>query len=341
MPRRLHLSLGLATGSVPDPDPGTGARTGDRLAAHVRLAEEGRLDFVAVGDTAYGRGVRGRSVAVAALAGAARLTRRIGLVPEVPAAAGRTGHARTVDTVAALDTVSGGRAGWLAEPGARSGARTGPGAGLPYVPGSAQGRPPVAVALDVHDADPRWVFAAARAEVVLLDADGPGAAWLARAALLRRAADAGREPGGLRVLVRVAVRLDDGGHAQAPEPEPASAHGDLAPPPADTLRFTGTGTELAALLADWHAASGVDGFHLLPAAPGTDVPAVVREVVPALRGSGLFRAAYAGRTLRDHLELPRPAAPRTAPAPLAAPWPPAAVSRRLAAPRGPGRRRCR
>ena len=34
----------------------------------------------------------------------------------------------------------------------------------------------------------------------------------------------------------------------------------------------------------------------------------IEQVVPVLRARGLFRRDYAGRTLRDHLGLPRPAA---------------------------------
>ncbi|MFF3499925.1 FMNH2-dependent monooxygenase [Streptomyces sp. NPDC003247] len=186
------------------------------------------------------------------------------------------------------------------------------------VPRPPQGRPPVVVALDVHDADGQWELAARHADVVLLDADGPAAARLARAALLRRAAEAGRGPDALRVLVRVAVGL--------------GGTGTCALPPAEA-RFTGAAAELAALLADWHAAGGVDGFHLLPASAGADLPAVVHELVPWLRERGLFRAGYDGRTLRDHLGLPRPAG-RPARETETAPWHPAHRPRRR--PRRPG-----
>ncbi|MFD7134530.1 LLM class flavin-dependent oxidoreductase [Streptomyces sp. NPDC059894] len=172
------------------------------------------------------------------------------------------------------------------------------------VPRPPQGRPPVAVALDVHDSDGRWELAARHADVVLLDADGPATARLARAALLRRAAEAGRGPDAPRVLVRVAVGL--GGTGTGPLP-PAEA------------RFTGAAADLAALLADWHTACGVDGFHLLPASAGDDLPAVVHDLVPRLRERGLFRAGYDGRTLRDHLGLPRPAG-RPARETETAPW---------------------
>ncbi|WP_128437015.1 LLM class flavin-dependent oxidoreductase [Streptomyces cyaneus] len=164
--------------------------------------------------------------------------------------------------------------------------------GPSIVPRPPQGRPPIAVALDVHDSDGRWALAAGHADVVLLDAGEPATARLARTALQRRAAEAGRPPGTLRVLLRVAVDL--GGRT-----------GSL--PPADTARFTGTAADLADLLADRHTATGVDGFHLRPASTPADLPTVVHDLVPALRERGLFRTAYTGTTLRDHLGLPRPA----------------------------------
>lgn len=163
--------------------------------------------------------------------------------------------------------------------------------GPSLVPRPPQGRPPVAVALDVHDSDGQWKLAAAHADVVLLDADEPPTARLARAALLKRAEQTGRDPDDVRVLIRVAV----------------GPRGGQALPPSDTLRFTGTATDLGALLADWHAAAGTDGFHLLPTSAPAELPAVVHDLVPALRDRGLFRTAYTGRTLRDHLGLPRPA----------------------------------
>lgn len=161
------------------------------------------------------------------------------------------------------------------------------------LPRPPQGRPPIAVALDVHDSDGQWELAASHADVVLLDADQPSTAWLARAALLRRAAEAGRDPEALRVLVRAAVDLGGG-------------TGPGALPPAE-LRFTGAAADLAGLLADWHETTGVDGFHLFPTSAPADLPAVVHDLVPALRERSLFRADYTGRTLRDHLGLPRPA----------------------------------
>ncbi|MGW2896887.1 LLM class flavin-dependent oxidoreductase [Streptomyces sp. NPDC001212] len=165
--------------------------------------------------------------------------------------------------------------------------------GPSIVPRPPQGRPPVAVVLDRHVADARWELAARHADIVLLDAERPATARRARTALLSRAAGTGRDPGELRVLVRVAVAL----HKGAPQPLP----------PTGTPRFTGTAPHLATLLADWHEAAGTDGFHLLTAFAPADLPAIAEGLVPTLRRHNLFRTAYTGRTLRDHLGLPRPA----------------------------------
>ena len=54
------------------------------------------------------------------------------------------------------------------------------------------------------------------------------------------------------------------------------------------------------------AAEAVDGFTIRPAVLPHDLALLVDETVPLLRERGLFRTAYAGNTLRDHLGLGRP-----------------------------------
>jgi alkanesulfonate monooxygenase SsuD/methylene tetrahydromethanopterin reductase-like flavin-dependent oxidoreductase (luciferase family) len=355
MPRELHLSIELDGTARQPADAGpTAPLTADPWADQVRLAEQGALDFVTVGDSPAQPpdGSGGRLDAVAVLARVAPVTSRIGLVPTVTTTHTEPFHTSTA--LADLDFVSAGRVGWqvdVSTTGARPVGRfpqasadelwaeaadiaefatrlwdswaddvevrdaaTGRSTdrdrlhqvdfdrrhfavhGPFMVPRPPQGRPPLAVALDVHDSDGQWELAAAHADVVLLDADEPAVARLARTALLHRTAEAGRDPDALRVLVRVAVDLGGG-----------AGPGARSLPPADTVRVTGTAAELAGLLADWHAAGGADGFHLLPASAPADLPAVVHELVPTLRERGIFRTDYTGRTLRDHLGLPRPA----------------------------------
>ena len=86
--------------------------------------------------------------------------------------------------------------------------------------------------------------------------------------------------------------------------------GDLAGHRATLLqgpRFVGTGREVADQMEEWFTGDACDGFVIA----ATHVPGayedVVRMVVPELQRRGLFRTAYTGTTLRDHLGLARPA----------------------------------
>ena len=45
----------------------------------------------------------------------------------------------------------------------------------------------------------------------------------------------------------------------------------------------------------------------MPSVMASDLKAFVDGVVPELQRRGLFRTSYEGRTLREHLGLPRPA----------------------------------
>ncbi|MET7614082.1 LLM class flavin-dependent oxidoreductase [Streptomyces seoulensis] len=316
MTRELHLSVALGS-------------AGPRSAAHwtglVQLAELGALDFVTLDDSLDPADGDGGLDAVAVLAYAAARTNHIGLIPTVTTTHTEPFH--TSSALATLDFVSEGRAGWLVDvsttgEAARAVGRRAPAPapelwaeaadaaevaarlwdsweddaeirdaetgrfidrdklhyidfegphfsvrGPSIVPRPPQGRPPIAVALDAQQRDARWELAAHHAEIVLLDADSPAAAREARAELLRRA---GRDD--LRVLIRVTESPD----------------------------------RLPELLADWHAEAGTDGFHLVTTDPTEELPAVIHDVVPALRARGLFRATHTGRTLRDHLGLTRP-----------------------------------
>jgi alkanesulfonate monooxygenase SsuD/methylene tetrahydromethanopterin reductase-like flavin-dependent oxidoreductase (luciferase family) len=72
----------------------------------------------------------------------------------------------------------------------------------------------------------------------------------------------------------------------------------------DAVVFGGSATELVDLLLDWQRL-GVDGARLRPAVNVTDLPVIVDEVVPLLQQAGHFRAGYRdGETLRERLGLP-------------------------------------
>ena len=53
--------------------------------------------------------------------------------------------------------------------------------------------------------------------------------------------------------------------------------------------------------------TGVDGFNIVPQLLPGSIEDIVDRLVPELQERGLYRTAYTGRTLREHLELPAPA----------------------------------
>jgi alkanesulfonate monooxygenase SsuD/methylene tetrahydromethanopterin reductase-like flavin-dependent oxidoreductase (luciferase family) len=93
--------------------------------------------------------------------------------------------------------------------------------------------------------------------------------------------------------------------------------GNPNPTPRDFMRFSGrgrlsnawvgSGKEVADMLEEWFTARACDGFVIAP----THLPGAfedfVRLVVPELQRRGVFRQDYTGPTLRDHLNLARPA----------------------------------
>ena len=68
----------------------------------------------------------------------------------------------------------------------------------------------------------------------------------------------------------------------------------------------GTAAMVADDLAAWFHAGAADGFVVSCPFYPAPLDAFVDDVVPLLVARGLFRAEYGGRTLRDHLGLPRP-----------------------------------
>jgi N-acetyl-S-(2-succino)cysteine monooxygenase len=71
----------------------------------------------------------------------------------------------------------------------------------------------------------------------------------------------------------------------------------------------GTPTGIADILEEWFVEGAADGFNILPAYFPRAFADFVDLVVPELQRRGLFRRDYEGRTLRDHLGLPRAPAP--------------------------------
>lgn len=68
----------------------------------------------------------------------------------------------------------------------------------------------------------------------------------------------------------------------------------------------GTAAQVADELEAWFTGGAADGFVISPAYFPGGLETFVDGVVPLLQARGLFRTAYAGATLRDHLGLDRP-----------------------------------
>ncbi|HEY0296062.1 MAG TPA: LLM class flavin-dependent oxidoreductase [Bordetella sp.] len=70
--------------------------------------------------------------------------------------------------------------------------------------------------------------------------------------------------------------------------------------------IVGTPKDIADMMEEWFVGKAADGFMIGLAYVPCDARLFVEHVVPALRRRGLFRLAYEGATLRDHLGLARP-----------------------------------
>jgi FMN-dependent oxidoreductase (nitrilotriacetate monooxygenase family) len=68
----------------------------------------------------------------------------------------------------------------------------------------------------------------------------------------------------------------------------------------------GTPSDVADSLQEWFEAGAADGFNIMPALMPGGLADFVDAVIPELQRRGLFRTAYEGKMLRDHLGLPRP-----------------------------------
>ena len=144
--------------------------------------------------------------------------------------------------------------------------------------------------------------AARHADVALVRVAGPAQAATVRAELRSAAQEFGRDPDTLRVLGSLAVDLGGGEHAAEP------GHGGGGPrQTAQGPLYRGGPVDLAELIAAWHQAGAVDGFHLTPVEPLRDLERLVNGTVALLQHRGLFRTFYPGSTLREHLGLARPA----------------------------------
>lgn len=73
------------------------------------------------------------------------------------------------------------------------------------------------------------------------------------------------------------------------------------------LQMVGTPAQVADRMEEWLETRACDGFNVMFPFVPEGLDDVVDGLVPELQRRGLFRTAYAGTTLRDHLGLKRPA----------------------------------
>ncbi|WP_298848308.1 NtaA/DmoA family FMN-dependent monooxygenase, partial [uncultured Salinicola sp.] len=72
-------------------------------------------------------------------------------------------------------------------------------------------------------------------------------------------------------------------------------------------QLVGTGEQIAETLTQWFEAGACDGFVISPGYLPGSFDEFVESVVPHLQRRGVFRSAYTGSTLREHLGLIEPA----------------------------------
>jgi alkanesulfonate monooxygenase len=68
----------------------------------------------------------------------------------------------------------------------------------------------------------------------------------------------------------------------------------------------GTPNQIADHMERWYVEEAADGFNIMPPYLPGALNEFVELVIPELQRRGLFRIEYTGRTLREHLGLPRP-----------------------------------
>ena len=72
------------------------------------------------------------------------------------------------------------------------------------------------------------------------------------------------------------------------------------------LVMVGTPKQLADQMEHWYVEEAADGFNIMPPHLPGALNDFVELVIPELQRRGLFRTEYTGKTLREHLGLPRP-----------------------------------
>jgi alkanesulfonate monooxygenase SsuD/methylene tetrahydromethanopterin reductase-like flavin-dependent oxidoreductase (luciferase family) len=169
-------------------------------------------------------------------------------------------------------------------------------------------RPPQGqvVVVQVDQGDAGTPLSATVADVLVLHHATLEDAQRAYAQHQQEAAQVGRELRILQSILPILGETEALAQARAAELDAIAAQlGTTAAPYA--TRIVGTPAQVVDVLAHWFTARAADGFHLLPAILPEGLAELTDTLVPELQQRGLFRSAYAGRTLREHLGLSRPA----------------------------------
>jgi FMN-dependent oxidoreductase (nitrilotriacetate monooxygenase family) len=72
------------------------------------------------------------------------------------------------------------------------------------------------------------------------------------------------------------------------------------------LVMVGTPEQIVDRMEQWYVEEAADGFNIMPPYLPGGLDDFVTLIIPELQRRGLFRIEYTGRTLREHLGLPRP-----------------------------------
>ncbi len=353
MSDELHLAVALdgygwdpqawrtTLATDPDTPPVLSGRYWADLAA---TAERGLLDFLTVDDTLMpqiGRGQRivrerlaGRGDAVLIAARIAPATRHIGLIPV--ATVTHTEPFHISKSIATLDYVSYGRAGWqprissTAHEAALFGRRDASRDGLfdeavdyvevvrrlwdsweddAIIRDAATGRYVDTDKLHYIDFSGKY-FSVKGPSITPRPPQGqPVVAALAHAGSVYEFASASadlvfitpKDEASLRGILDE-VNAAGGAHLKV-FADVLVSFGGAGDPRSDALNFTGGATELVEMLLEWQRL-GIDGARLRPAVNVADLPVIVDDVVPLLQRAKRFRSHYIdGETLRARLGL--------------------------------------
>ncbi|SDH40684.1 LLM class flavin-dependent oxidoreductase [Pseudonocardia oroxyli] len=171
--------------------------------------------------------------------------------------------------------------------------------GPSIVPRPPQGQP-VVTAL-AHRREP-YELAARGADLVFVTPGYAGPAEQVLADVAAAAERVGRTGEPLQVWADLVVFLDtpteSGARRKARLEEVSGAEYT-----SDTTVFAGSAAEAADLIGSWHAL-GYHGVRLRPAVAVDDLAAITGDLVPELRGRGLFRPDEQAGSLRARLGLP-------------------------------------